>query len=235
LTKGLIEETGRGEGVGRPILYQTTPEFLQHFGLLSLGELPPLNLPEALAQAQAEQALAQAAANGTGAATEATPAESAAPTTGMAEISVMAAAEGEPPTSGAEAETLAAELEAPPPIAEPVAPQEADSSELPPATPLLSQASDVPPGWAPVAAPDIVEAGETLERAGAVPVVEATVDAEVQAPAQGEDLEPGGKREEIPLKLDAPGEPAPWHGDWAPVAAVDKPPDEERSSEPGSA
>ncbi|MBI3361990.1 MAG: SMC-Scp complex subunit ScpB [Chloroflexi bacterium] len=44
LSKGLIEEVGRSEGVGRPILYQTTPEFLQHFGIASLAELPPLNL-----------------------------------------------------------------------------------------------------------------------------------------------------------------------------------------------
>ena len=44
LHKGLIQEVGRAEGPGRPILYSTTPEFLGHFGLTSLGELPPLNL-----------------------------------------------------------------------------------------------------------------------------------------------------------------------------------------------
>jgi len=44
LTHGLIEEVGRAEGPGRPILYATTPEFLQHFGLSKLEELPPLNL-----------------------------------------------------------------------------------------------------------------------------------------------------------------------------------------------
>jgi segregation and condensation protein B len=43
LSKGLIEETGRTEGPGRPILYSTTPDFLQHFGLSSLEELPPLD------------------------------------------------------------------------------------------------------------------------------------------------------------------------------------------------
>ncbi len=47
LTKGLIQETGRAEGPGRPILYSTTPEFLQHFGLNSILELPPLTMPEA--------------------------------------------------------------------------------------------------------------------------------------------------------------------------------------------
>lgn len=47
LSKGLLQEVGRSEGPGRPILYGTTPQFLQHFGLNSLTELPPLNLPEA--------------------------------------------------------------------------------------------------------------------------------------------------------------------------------------------
>jgi segregation and condensation protein B len=42
LSKGLILESGRAEGPGRPILYSTTPEFLQHFGLNSILELPPL-------------------------------------------------------------------------------------------------------------------------------------------------------------------------------------------------
>jgi segregation and condensation protein B len=43
LHKGLVQEIGRAEGPGRPILYSTTAEFLQHFGLNSLEELPPLN------------------------------------------------------------------------------------------------------------------------------------------------------------------------------------------------
>jgi len=42
LTKGLILESGRADGPGRPILYSTTPEFLQHFGLNSILEMPPL-------------------------------------------------------------------------------------------------------------------------------------------------------------------------------------------------
>ncbi|MCS6992422.1 MAG: SMC-Scp complex subunit ScpB [Anaerolineales bacterium] len=47
LSKGLLQEVGRSEGPGRPILYGTTPQFLQHFGLNSLSELPPLNPVEA--------------------------------------------------------------------------------------------------------------------------------------------------------------------------------------------
>ncbi|MDP2777858.1 MAG: SMC-Scp complex subunit ScpB [Anaerolineales bacterium] len=45
LSKGLIQEAGRTEGPGRPILYSTTSEFLQHFGLSSIVELPPLAAP----------------------------------------------------------------------------------------------------------------------------------------------------------------------------------------------
>jgi segregation and condensation protein B len=40
LNRGLLEEVGRLEGPGRPILYGTTPEFLQQFGLSSIKELP---------------------------------------------------------------------------------------------------------------------------------------------------------------------------------------------------
>lgn len=44
LSNGLIEEAGRAEGPGRPILYVSTADFLQHFGLKTLEELPPLKL-----------------------------------------------------------------------------------------------------------------------------------------------------------------------------------------------
>ncbi len=46
LNKGLIEEVGREEGPGRPILYSTTTEFLKYFGLTSYEELPPLDIEE---------------------------------------------------------------------------------------------------------------------------------------------------------------------------------------------
>jgi len=46
LSKGLIEEVGRSDGPGRPILYGITSFFLQHFGLGSLDELPELALEE---------------------------------------------------------------------------------------------------------------------------------------------------------------------------------------------
>jgi segregation and condensation protein B len=42
LSKGLIMESGRAEAVGRPILYNTTPEFMQYFGFNTIDELPPI-------------------------------------------------------------------------------------------------------------------------------------------------------------------------------------------------
>jgi segregation and condensation protein B len=44
LIKGLVQEVGRAEAPGRPILYGATNDCLQYFGLSSLAELPPLNL-----------------------------------------------------------------------------------------------------------------------------------------------------------------------------------------------
>lgn len=38
----LIREAGRKQSLGRPILYETTTEFLVAFNLRSLGDLPPL-------------------------------------------------------------------------------------------------------------------------------------------------------------------------------------------------
>lgn len=42
MAKALVKEVGRAEGTGRPILYGTTKEFLDYFGLKTLEELPPL-------------------------------------------------------------------------------------------------------------------------------------------------------------------------------------------------
>jgi len=40
--RGLLAEVGRDEGPGRPVLYGTTPEFLERLGLDSVSELPSL-------------------------------------------------------------------------------------------------------------------------------------------------------------------------------------------------
>ena len=38
--RGLVDIVGRGEGIGRPLLYGTTPSFLEQFALRHLEELP---------------------------------------------------------------------------------------------------------------------------------------------------------------------------------------------------
>lgn len=57
LNKKLIEEAGRLNVPGRPILYKTTPDFLRTFGLKSLEDLPEiekveLTVPEEIAPAE---------------------------------------------------------------------------------------------------------------------------------------------------------------------------------------
>ena len=42
MIKGLIQEVGRKDTIGRPILYATTDMFLSHFGIQGLEDLPPL-------------------------------------------------------------------------------------------------------------------------------------------------------------------------------------------------
>jgi segregation and condensation protein B len=43
LQRGLIQEAGRLDSVGHPILYSTTLAFLQHFGLETPDQLPPID------------------------------------------------------------------------------------------------------------------------------------------------------------------------------------------------
>lgn len=50
VAKGFIKEVGRSELPGRPILYETTNEFLDYFGLSSLEELP--NMETFIAEAE---------------------------------------------------------------------------------------------------------------------------------------------------------------------------------------
>ena len=42
VAKGLIKESGRSSLPGRPILYETTSEFLDYFGLASINDLPDM-------------------------------------------------------------------------------------------------------------------------------------------------------------------------------------------------
>ncbi len=68
--RGLIEIVGRLSTVGNPLQYGTTIEFLRHFGLQSLGDLPPLeeisgNAADQLF-AEVEGSGGQSATNGAG-------------------------------------------------------------------------------------------------------------------------------------------------------------------------
>ena len=61
--RGLVAEVGREETPGRPVLYGTTPEFLERLGLASLSDLPSLAplLGQAAAEATVEDGPAEAA------------------------------------------------------------------------------------------------------------------------------------------------------------------------------
>jgi len=65
LARRLIKIAGRKEGVGRPLLYATTPEFLEIFGLKDLKELPALHelapAPEDHGSTDPTETLAEAA------------------------------------------------------------------------------------------------------------------------------------------------------------------------------
>ncbi len=62
LDRGVVEVVGRGEGLGRPLLYGTTGRFLEHFGFRSLDDLPrPEELPVVLRTASERAAAAVAA------------------------------------------------------------------------------------------------------------------------------------------------------------------------------
>ena len=48
--RGLIDVVGRGDGMGRPLHYGTTPIFLEYFALRHLDELPRMRLQNRIAQ-----------------------------------------------------------------------------------------------------------------------------------------------------------------------------------------
>lgn len=55
MNKGLIEEVGRAEAIGRPILYGTTKAFLDYFGLANIRDLPEPSQFEADADSLEEE------------------------------------------------------------------------------------------------------------------------------------------------------------------------------------
>ena len=59
LERNLVRIAGRADSVGRPLLYATTPEFLQYLGLDSLADLPSLEELEVMLAAREEAARLQ--------------------------------------------------------------------------------------------------------------------------------------------------------------------------------
>ncbi len=55
LDKRLIAEVGRGDSIGRPIIYGTTTEFLRHFGLKDLSDLPKIEAEEEITSKTLEE------------------------------------------------------------------------------------------------------------------------------------------------------------------------------------
>ncbi len=61
IDKELIEVCGRSEGIGRPLIYATTKEFLKKFGFSSLKDLPEVPEYEEMRRERAEEGYGQLA------------------------------------------------------------------------------------------------------------------------------------------------------------------------------
>lgn len=61
IDKGLVEIAGRSEGVGRPLIYATTREFLKKFGFASLKDLPEVPEYEEMRREREEEGYGQLA------------------------------------------------------------------------------------------------------------------------------------------------------------------------------
>ena len=61
IDKELVEVSGRSEGVGRPLLYKTTKEFLKKFGFSSLKDLPEVPEYEEMRREREEEGYGQIA------------------------------------------------------------------------------------------------------------------------------------------------------------------------------
>ena len=59
IDKGLVEIKGRSEGVGRPLIYATTKEFLKKFGFTSLKDLPEVPEYEEMRREREEEGYGQ--------------------------------------------------------------------------------------------------------------------------------------------------------------------------------
>lgn len=123
LEKRLLKVVGRKESVGRPLLYGTTPEFLRHYGLRSLEDMPPI---DSFAPADAAPASGAPASDGPFVPVASEGAPEAAP---AAEGESYARARAEEPAShGLEPETPAPQPQ-PEPAQTPETPSEEGSGE----------------------------------------------------------------------------------------------------------
>ncbi len=180
LEKKLVVTSGRKSVVGRPILYRTSKDFLVHFGLKDVGELPSLKEFEELAK----RALGSEWAGGEAPAESGTPSANVlvgeAGAADKATISPTGASlpvgEGTAPlespaasevTPAATVETGAASAEAPPappPEPAPLADGETASEEAPAETPIDSPAAESSPQSADIstaATPEEPSEGES--------------------------------------------------------------------------
>jgi len=57
LQRGLIQEIGRAEAPGRPVLYSATEECIQYFGLSTLADLPPLKIEDQIKNGSTDELL----------------------------------------------------------------------------------------------------------------------------------------------------------------------------------
>ncbi len=166
LEKKLVVTSGRKSVVGRPILYRTSKDFLVHFGLKDVGELPSLKEFEELAK----RALGSEWADGTASA----PGAESVPAAGEATPASAAATEATAtPSESAEAAAAEAAPETPPEAPLPLAAETA-----PPET---QAASEAPLARTEEAGAASVESAVETPQEAPPPVVEATTPIETPA------------------------------------------------------
>jgi len=227
LEKKLVVTSGRKAVVGRPILYRTSKDFLVHFGLKDVGELPSLKEFEELAK----RALGSEWAEGEGPAATGEPA--APPSTEASAVAVEGAAETSPQSA------LPATEEAVPPEAvaaiepAPATAEEftAENVEHPPAV------DEIAPAETPVAV-ETAPAGAEEPRTAVVelpPVVDETVPEEtpvaiepVPAAAEESSTEnvelPPVAEDIVPTEVPVEAEPAPAISEEAGTVNLDEHP-----------
>jgi segregation and condensation protein B len=173
LEKKLVVTSGRKSVVGRPILYRTSKDFLVHFGLKDVGELPSLKEFEELAR----RALGSEWAGEEPAAT----AEAGAPPAESSPAPAAPSAEPAPPAAG------------PPPEAPESAgaPASTESVPAPPVTTEPSESSDSAPEAAASEPPlTDVPPVDAATAEPLPPIGEASPAASEEAPAVGDSEKP---------------------------------------------